>query len=418
MPNKILFGLAATAAILLSACGDEVTEVTEVNEVGMMVIEKGEALPKCTSDNEGALVYSVDSAQAYYCVSRKWKTLNGKDGADGKDGEKGDKGDQGEQGVKGDTGEKGEQGEKGEVGASCTVEQLPDSIGYKVLCDGDSIGVVLNGEKGDKGEKGDQGVQGEQGPQGEKGDTGSNGSSCNIFDEGHGVLTITCNDGKNSRSSTFYKAVCGTSPYDPEEIAPIYCNNGNFHLKDSRDGQSYRIVTIGNQIWMAENLNFKTAKSRCYHNSIEYCAEYGRFYTWAEAVDSAAVFSSNAKGCGNGKTCTIKTPARGICPEGWHIPDTTEWNTLYSAIGKSAKDLLVKDFYDLNDATDKYGFSAFPIVSCNELDCDYVGVAFLWSITEDYSDNRLVHSWVLNETIGYTESLNKTNGIPVRCLKD
>ena len=118
---------AATITIplfLLAACGgDVVTEVTEVHETGMKLVEKGDELPKCTTENEGAMIYALDSAAAYACINREWVSFNGKDGADGKDGrdgkdgedgakgEKGDKGDQGEKGAKGDTGEKGAQGD-------------------------------------------------------------------------------------------------------------------------------------------------------------------------------------------------------------------------------------------------------------------------------------------------------------------
>ena len=112
MSNKILFGLAASVAFLFVACGDEVTEVTEVHETGMKLVEKGDELPKCTTENEGAMIYVLDSAAAYACINREWVSFNGKDGADGKDGRdgkdgedgaKGDKGDQGEKGAKGDT---------------------------------------------------------------------------------------------------------------------------------------------------------------------------------------------------------------------------------------------------------------------------------------------------------------------------
>ena len=111
-------GLSLLAFAVLVACGDEVTEVTEVNESGMKIIEKGEKLPSCTTDNEGALVYALDSAAAYACVNREWTSFKGDkgdDGANGKDGKKGDKGDQGKQGEKGDA---------GKAGASCTVEPL------------------------------------------------------------------------------------------------------------------------------------------------------------------------------------------------------------------------------------------------------------------------------------------------------
>lgn len=144
--------------MLLVACGDEVTEITEVNETGMKVIEKGEDMPKCTSENEGALVYALDSATAYACVNREWTSLNGKDGQDGKDGAKGEKGDQGEQ---------GKQGEKGD--------------------------------------------QGKQGPKGDDGNDGEDGTGCSLADNGDGTVSVTCGDS----TITINKAMCGMEPYDP-----------------------------------------------------------------------------------------------------------------------------------------------------------------------------------------------------------
>ena len=358
--------IVALTAPLLAACGDEVTEVTEVHETGMKIVEEGEKLPECTTENEGTMVYALDSAAAYACVDNEWVTFNGKDGEKGDKGDKGDPGDQGEQGEKGDKGddgEKGAPGDSGVAGTSCTVEQLPDSSGFKVLCDGDSVGVVLNGEKGEQGDKGEDG-----------------------------------NDGKDGQDG---KSIEGAE---------------NFFI-DARDKQIYKKVTIGTQTWMAENLNYETANSLCYMDS---CAKYGRYYTWADAMDSAAVFSDNAKGCGYDVECTIKTPARGICPEGWHIPDSTEWRTLYSVMGKSSNAMQAKGFDGWPDATDAYGFTALPAGGYMLSDFyDVGGFARFWGATEftEY-DNHTADYWYLRADGATCSFADENFALSVRCIKD
>ncbi|MFD0965224.1 FISUMP domain-containing protein [Pseudofulvibacter geojedonensis] len=78
---------------------------------------------------------------------------------------------------------------------------------------------------------------------------------------------------------------------------------------DSRDGQTYQTVKIGNQTWFAENLNYNTEDnfSTCYDDNQSNCFTYGRLY--------------------HGDT------AQTICPPGWHLPSTNEWQELFDFLG-------------------------------------------------------------------------------------
>ena len=105
---------------------------------------------------------------------------------------------------------------------------------------------------------------------------------------------------------------------------------------DKRDGKTYRTVQIGSQTWMAENLNYNynegTAKSYCYDNNPDNCTKYGRLYMWSAAMDSAGAFSAKGKKCGDGTECKPSGTIRGVCPEGWHLPNKNEWIKLQNAI--------------------------------------------------------------------------------------
>ncbi len=99
-------------------------------------------------------------------------------------------------------------------------------------------------------------------------------------------------------------------------------------MTDPRDGQTYQIVKIGDQCWMAENLNYYTPSGSWYYNndSLNYAETHGRLYLGEFAL-------AESKSTGNNSES-----AHGICPPGWHIPTVEEWEQLKNYINK----------YDLN----------------------------------------------------------------------
>ena len=240
-------------------------------------------------------------------------------------------------------------------------------------------------------------------------------------------------DEKNSSSSSVVPTVSVVSPCKTE--TEDNCEYGT--LTDDRDGQTYKTVKIGEQWWMAENLNYRyvqqtynggegDSSSYCYDNDPANCEKYGRLYLWSAAMDSAGIISDNtANGCGYGEICNLdNVKVRGVCPEGWHLPDSTEWNTLFTTVGGQATaGTMLKStegWYSKGNGSDAYSFSALPAGN-RDVDGGYNlvgGNALFWSSTE--GNSSLAYFMILyycDDDAGLF-NINKGNGFSVRCLKD
>jgi uncharacterized protein (TIGR02145 family) len=131
----------------------------------------------------------------------------------------------------------------------------------------------------------------------------------------------------------------------------------NNTLTDPRDGQIYKTVTIGSQVWMAENLNYLpedtvgtiwAGKSVCgggeWRCLVEGdCSTYGRLYESSFTNKSAYRMQ--------------------ICPTGWSLPTKSQYETLISFLGDDAGNKLKIDnpiYWTINDSTNQSGFSAIP----------------------------------------------------------
>ncbi len=244
------------------------------------------------------------------------------------------------------------------------------------------------------------------------------GKGCSNYNEGDSI----------KKSSKFYSYTCkchnSSWNVDPKRKASAFGT-----LVDSRDNKSYYTIKIGNQVWMAENLahEYKVGGKSYGTYFADSLKDYGYYYTWAAAMDSAGVYSTNGAGCGYGKSCTVKTPARGICPKGWHIPDSTEWKTLYSAIGGTPYSVIDGASYAMqamgypkwSKATDDYGFSALPAgyLSGGSHYYDVGEYAYFWSAAEG---NRSydAYYWGMSASGANLSCRGKSGGFAVRCLQD
>ena len=199
-------------------------------------------------------------------------------------------------------------------------------------------------------------------------------------------------------------------------------------MTDSRDNKVYKTVKIGNQVWMAENLNYAdSAKTRsllkrswCFNNKAENCDVAVRLYTWAAAIDSFKLATDiiNPRDCGYGKTCSLPDTVYGICPPGWHLPTYTEWGkiTEYSSTLKSQT-----GWNKGANGTDDYGFSALP--------AGYRLNNGSYSVSGDYADfwsstgNGNVKAYAVflsnyNRYDGILGDQFKDYGISIRCLQN
>lgn len=253
-------------------------------------------------------------------------------------------------------------------------------------------------------------------------------------------------EGENNSSSSSLVNLDGWI-WDKETYLNPEINYGT--MMDERDGKIYKTVKIGDQTWMAENLNYfdsvKTpslkGKSWCYKNDEKYCDVAGRLYTWAAAIDSVkfANDDDNPRDCGNGEKCIFSDTVHGICPPGWHLPDTTEWVALFMAVGGQSTDhpgestagYIIKTQRGWNDykgisgnGSDAFGFSALPAghgdVGSNKVYFyDYGCYTDFWG-AYDYGGSlayRIALSFAAPD-IAYLGHGTKRLAFSVRCVKD
>ena len=207
-------------------------------------------------------------------------------------------------------------------------------------------------------------------------------------------------------------------------------------LSDSRDGQVYRTVKIGDQVWMAENLNYDPGQgglgedkydwSWCYNNEPKNCDVAGRLYTWAAAIDSVKLANDIEKPCVCGfyKECHNIEPVQGICPKGWHLPSRSEWDTLFKTVHgwstAAAKLKAQSGWNGKGNGDDSFGFTAIPSgIRTFSQRFDHVGhYAYFWSSTDYYGSSAYGIYLIDYDRSRYEKQLSKDGGYSVRCVKD
>jgi uncharacterized protein (TIGR02145 family) len=187
------------------------------------------------------------------------------------------------------------------------------------------------------------------------------------------------------------------------------------------DGNIYPNVTIGNQVWMAENL--KTTKlndgtviplvidDTQWKNLTTpgYCW-YGNYEAFFSLNHYGSLYNFYAVSSGK------------LCPTGWHVPDDDEWKILELFLGSDSaggklKETGTRNWHSPNNgATNETGFCALPGGYRNSYYNDFKmfrSIAYYWS--SSYESHWNVNSYYTQLNNG---TMSLTDGISVRCIKN
>lgn len=229
----------------------------------------------------------------------------------------------------------------------------------------------------------------------------------------------------------------------PSEI--IFNSNLSYGTLTDIDGNAYKTITIGTQIWIAENLKTTryfngtniplvnttskwdalsiTDKAYCWQSdNLIYKDVYGALYTWGAAMN------------GDTSSDSIPSKVQGVCPTGWHLPSNAEWAELKNYLGDYAgskmKEAGTTHWQSSNEgATNESGFTGLPggmryidEAFHGQLESGAFepigGVGSWWSSTENgptKAYNQTMTSWYSNL---FEENHEKQSGLSVRCIKD
>ena len=208
-------------------------------------------------------------------------------------------------------------------------------------------------------------------------------------------------------------------------VTPIIFNPDlTYGSVDDIDGNTYKTIQIGTQIWMAENLrttkyNDGTSIPYVTDNSVvngfswynnddfSYKTTYGALYTWWAATDS-----------------------RNLCPTGWHVPSTPEWYTLKtylggeSVVGDKVKETGTSHWLSPNSGSNETGFTALPggirwtdAGGGNQfMSLEYDGS--WWSTTSSDLAGMSADFFSISSGFSDEPTALKIDGISVRCVKD
>ena len=196
------------------------------------------------------------------------------------------------------------------------------------------------------------------------------------------------------------------SDYKKEKFFNENINYGS--VKDERNGQIYRTIEIAGETWMAENLSFKD----------DLCRTSDCLYTKCENSVGCAYSWSYAMQVSKNDSIVVEKKHQGLCMDGWHVPDTTEWNAVLERFSHEE----LKTTLGWSAGTNKSGFSIAPTSYSNPLNYAVLNTAYASFVTANFTkrDSDLYYNdgyAVFFDSNSVANTL-MTNISSLRCVKD
>ena len=192
------------------------------------------------------------------------------------------------------------------------------------------------------------------------------------------------------------------------------------------DGNTYNTISIGNQIWLTENL--KVTK----YNDQEPISLVLDDASWSTQTEPAYCYYlgdiANANIYGNLYNWHVINNAKNVCPSGYYVPSIADWEELITFVGGNAvaggklKEMGLEHWLDPNTGADNSSsFTLLPSgwrANNNGFYENLSYMAFVWSSTSVDAQSSSIILVGYDSPACYTSESHILTGLPIRCLKD